>query len=197
MRAVLFDLDGVLIHSSDAWFWLLHSLAARMGYPKVQRGAFDASFGQGVQADIAEFFPNETPEGLALLYDQHFLDHAEHIAVDPHAHSVFASLKKSGLGVAVVTNTPRPLAVSILERINLRPDCIFGPGGELKEKPSPDMLLEACAVLGVSPSEAMMIGDSRYDRGAAAAAGTGFVGVGIDGDARVENLSTLLATLGL
>jgi phosphoglycolate phosphatase/AHBA synthesis associated protein len=37
-----------------------------------------------------------------------------------------------------------------------------------------------------------MVGDSRFDRGAAQAAGVHFVGLGLDGDARIEHLRELL-----
>jgi HAD superfamily hydrolase (TIGR01509 family) len=59
-------------------------------------------------------------------------------------------------------------------------------------KPAPDLLLLACRELGVEPSQAMLIGDSRYDREAAKAAGVRFVGFGIDGDERIERLSELI-----
>ena len=37
-----------------------------------------------------------------------------------------------------------------------------------------DGILEACRRLGVRPEETIMVGDSRFDEGAAKAAGTGF-----------------------
>jgi phosphoglycolate phosphatase-like HAD superfamily hydrolase len=49
--------------------------------------------------------------------------------------------------------------------------------------------------LGVAASQALMVGDSRYDRGAAGAAGVRFVGLGLDGDVRIEQLSELPAHL--
>ena len=42
-------------------------------------------------------------------------------------------------------------------------------------KPAPDGVLLACARLGVTPQETLLVGDSRFDEGAASAAGTGFV----------------------
>lgn len=48
---------------------------------------------------------------------------------------------------------------------------------DLRPKPAPDQIVEACRLLGVAPSEAVMIGDSSWDSEAAANAGCGFVGV--------------------
>jgi phosphoglycolate phosphatase-like HAD superfamily hydrolase len=66
-----------------------------------------------------------------------------------------------------------------------------------RAKPAPDLVLHACAKLGVAPSEAWMVGDSRFDRGAAEAAGVYFVGLGLDGQARIEQLEQLWPLLGL
>jgi HAD superfamily hydrolase (TIGR01509 family) len=43
-----------------------------------------------------------------------------------------------------------------------------------RSKPAPDGVLEACRALGVEPSETILIGDSRFDEGAAKAAGVAF-----------------------
>ena len=59
-------------------------------------------------------------------------------------------------------------------------------------KPAPDMVLEACCRLGVEPARAVVVGDSRYDREAAAAARVRFVGLRLDGGRRIERLSETL-----
>ena len=48
---------------------------------------------------------------------------------------------------------------------------------DLRPKPAPDQVVEACRLLGVSPSDAVMIGDSSWDSEAASDAGCTFVGV--------------------
>jgi phosphoglycolate phosphatase/AHBA synthesis associated protein len=54
------------------------------------------------------------------------------------------------------------------------------------------MVFEACRRLDVSVDEALVVGDSRYDREAARAAKVHFVGLRIDGDVRIERLGELL-----
>ena len=58
-------------------------------------------------------------------------------------------------------------------------------------KPSPELVQLALRELGVQPGEAWMVGDSRFDRAAAQSAGVFFVGLGIDGDRRIERLSEI------
>jgi len=192
LRAVLFDLDGVLIDSSDAWYHLLGAAARDLGHPPIHRADFDASFGQGVEADVAQFFPRSTPAELLAYFDAHFLDHAQHVLVNPEAAPVLQALAGRGIATAVVTNTGSALAKETVRGAGLEPDAIVGATDVASPKPAPDMVTLACERLGVSPAEALLVGDSRFDAEAARAAGVRFVGFGYAGDVRIERLSELL-----
>ncbi len=105
-RAVLFDLDGVLIDSYEVWFHLLASLAEELGYPPVEREAFRAGWGQGIEADVRRFYPRHTVGELEALYAARFEAHLSHLAVMEGVGEVFAALRRRGLPSAVITNTP-------------------------------------------------------------------------------------------
>lgn len=194
LDAVLFDLDGVLIDSRDAWYHLLCAAAREFGHPPLPRGEFDESFGQGVEADGAQFFPGTPPQALLDYFDAHFLDHARHVLVNPDAGPLLKTLESRGVRHAVVTNTATALARATIHRAALEPHEIVGTS-DAPEKPDPGMLLLACERLTVRPARALMVGDSRFDREAAAAAGIRFVGYGIEGDARIEALPELIPLL--
>jgi len=194
LDAVLFDLDGVLIDSRDAWYHLLCAAAREFGHPQLPRGEFAVSFGQGVEADGAQFFPGTSTQALLDYFDAHFLDHACHVLVNPDAGPLLDALGDRGIRRAVVTNTATALARATIRRAALEPDEIVGTS-DAPEKPDPGMLLLACERLGVKPERALMVGDSRFDREAAAAAGIRFVGYGIDGDVRIETLPELIQLL--
>ena len=191
LKAVLFDLDGVLIDSRDAWYHLLCAAAREFGHPVIARGEYDVSFGQGVEADAKQFFPGTSPQALLDYFDAHFLDHARHVLVNPDAGPVLNALEYKGIAHAVVTNTATALARETIRGAAIEPDLIVGTS-DAPEKPDPGMLLVACERLGVKPEQALMVGDSRFDRDAAAAAGIRFIGYGIDGDLRVEALRELI-----
>ena len=191
LEAVLFDLDGVLIDSRDAWYHLLCAAAREFGHPLIHRGEYDASFGQGVEADGAQFFPGTPTQALLDFFDAHFLDHAHHVLVNPDAGPVLNALEYRGIRHAVVTNTATALARETIRGAGLEPEEIVGTS-DAPEKPDPRMLLLACERLGVAPENAMLVGDSRFDREAAAAAGARFCGYGIDGDLRIEALRELV-----
>ena len=191
LAAVLFDLDGVLIDSRDAWYHVLCAAAREFGHPPLPRDVYDASFGQGVEADAEQFFGGMPPAELEAYFDAHFLDHARHVLVSPEATPVFNALATRGIAHAVVTNTASALARETIRGAGLEPDLIIG-ASDAAEKPEPDMLLLACEKLGVATADAWMVGDSRFDREAAAAAGIHFIGLGIDGDRRIERLVDLV-----
>jgi len=195
IRAVLFDMDGVLLESYEAWFELLNAACGDLGYPPVTRDSYARIWGQGVDADAANIFTRHSVPEIERYYNENFRRFARSIAVHPEAASVFEALSKRRLRTAVVTNTPSPIAREVLAAAGLSPGALVGGTDVARPKPAPDPVLRACEVLGVSTTSALLVGDSRYDREAAGAARVLFVGYRIDGDRRVERLSELLDLL--
>ncbi|MDJ0788244.1 MAG: HAD family hydrolase [Myxococcota bacterium] len=191
--AMLFDLDGVLIDSERVWREVMNATARHFSVPEIAEATFDDCFGQGIVDDRDKFYPGRSLEEIAARYDVEFPRYLHHLRVDPAVPRVFEVLRERGLPSAVVTNTPNPLATDLVRRAEATPDHVIGGSDTPNPKPAPDMVLLACERLGVAPGEALLIGDSRYDREAAHAAGTPFVGLGLDGGvARVESLIGLL-----
>jgi phosphoglycolate phosphatase-like HAD superfamily hydrolase len=83
----------------------------------------------------------------------------------------------SRLPRAVVTLLPPGAARAALARHGVEIDIVIGRRPDLRPKPAPDQLIEACQRLGVHHADAIMIGDSTWDHAAAVAAGCGFTGV--------------------
>jgi phosphoglycolate phosphatase/AHBA synthesis associated protein len=192
IRAVLFDLDGVLVHTYEAWFHLMNAAARDHDYPSISRETFHEGWGQGIQADIDRFFHRLTVAELERYYETHFRNHAAHMSVHREAPAVFAALRERGVSTAVITNTPAGLARQILEAARVEPDTLVGGTDVPLAKPAPDMVLMACGLLGIGTRDAIVVGDSRFDKEAAAAAGVRFVGYGIDGDDTIDDLTGVL-----
>lgn len=190
-EAVLFDLDGVLIESRDAWYHVLVAAARAFGHPAMPRETFDANFGQGIEEDM-KFFPGCSVAELEAYLEAHFLDHVDRVVVNADAAPVLQALAQRGAKTAIVTNTQTALAKETVRGAGLEPDLVIGANDVAHEKPAADMLLLACERLGVSPARAVMVGDSRFDREAALAAEVRFLGYGIDGNPRIERLTELL-----
>ena len=83
----------------------------------------------------------------------------------------------AGRPVAVVTLLPEDVAREVLRHHDLDLPVVVGRDPRVRPKPSGDGLLEALRQLGEDVEDAVMVGDSTWDAGAARAAGAGFVGV--------------------
>lgn len=197
MRALLFDLDGVLVETYSVWHAVINAVAAERGYPPVSDEAMAAAWGQGVDADARMFFPGTSAAELEVHYNTIFPDHLAGLTVMPDASRVTAKIRAAGVRTAVVTNTPAPLARELLRRAEVEPEVLVGGSDVPRPKPAPDIVLRACELLSVPPAGAAVVGDSEFDRRAAQAAGARFIGFRREGDARVEELAELPGLLSL
>jgi phosphoglycolate phosphatase-like HAD superfamily hydrolase len=198
-RALLFDMDGVLVRSEEAWFRAVEAAGVRFRGRAITRDEFAPTFGQGTAADVAVFGLGCSARELDRFYLEVFPGLARETWVDPEAAVVLAGLAQRGVDVAVVTNTMTPLAESILDAARLRAHVrVVACADQVpRAKPAPDLVWLALGQLGRGAHEAWMTGDSRYDREAARAAGVRFVGYRQDGDARVESLAELVRLAGV
>jgi phosphoglycolate phosphatase/AHBA synthesis associated protein len=189
--AVLFDMDGVLVRSEEVWFRVVEAAGVRFRGRAITREEFFPTFGQGTAADIPFFGLACTHRELDAFYVEHFVKHLDAVWVNPEAAPLLGHLRRSGVKLALATNTIEPLASQVIEHARLGEFFTVRATADkvAHGKPAPDLLQWACAQLGVSPGDAWMVGDSAYDRGAAKAAGVRFVGLRIDGDVRIEQLS--------
>ena len=170
--AILFDMDGVLVDSYEAWFHAVRGAAKGFGLPDVARERFASIWGQGIAADLRNLYPGRTHAEVEAAYEREMGAQAATIRVNPEARSTLLALRERGIPRALVTNTQVGLAHAVLRAGGLDDvlDSVQGMRAGVREKPHPDLLLAALDALGVRPADALMIGDSRYDEGGAAAA---------------------------
>lgn len=191
VRAVLFDLDGVLIDSYEAWFRVVNEAARHFRKPDVDRERFEAGWGQGIDADLKQFFPGCTAEQVESFYEAHLLDFGAQIRVEPDAREALRALRDGEVQRGVITNTPTFLARDLLAWVGLIGliDVTVGAGAGVAAKPAPDVVLRACDALQVAPAAALVVGDSPYDEKAAKAAKAPFLGFRSPGSRSVQTLS--------
>jgi HAD superfamily hydrolase (TIGR01509 family) len=194
LRAVLFDLDGVLIDSYEAWYRVANAAARQFRKPDIDRDRFQQSFGQSTEADLKEFFPGCSLEEVEAFYEQHLLDFSNEIKVDPEAHATLIALRNAEILRGVVTNTTTFLARDLLAAAGLigLVDVTVGAERGLSPKPAPDIVAHACDLLQVRPQEALVVGDTSFDEKAAQAAKVPFVGFRRPAARTIQKLSEVV-----
>lgn len=182
--AVLFDLDGTLLDTAGDIALALSRAFADHGHPSPPAAAVRQMIGKGapvlVERAVAAQGLTVDAEGHVALLDRFFhhygrLQDLDECAAEPYpgAREALAALHAAGLPLGVVTNKVHRFATGLLRRKGLAGYLRVVVGGDTCErrKPDPMPLLHACAQLGVAPSTALMVGDSRNDVEAARAAG--------------------------
>jgi HAD superfamily hydrolase (TIGR01509 family) len=192
IRAVLFDMDGVLVDSYEAWFYLMNAAAVELGYPPISREQFQGVWGQGPDLDVELFFTRHTVAQVAQYYNQRFRDYGERVRINRWAKPVFDALREQGRKIAVITNTPSPIARDLLSLANLEPHALVGGTDVARGKPAPDMVFKALKLLEVSHREAVFVGDSQFDHDAAMAARVRFEEYHIQKDGVEQDLEQVI-----
>lgn len=188
-RAVLFDLDGTLIDSVPDITLSVNELLASEQLPALGEAQVRRMVGHGIRALVRKVYH---AQGIALdipslesrtdammeIYPRHLTGRTTLL---PGVREMVAFFVAGGARLALVTNKPQAAAETILAHFGLRDSfaVVIGDtaGEPLARKPQPDMLLEALRRMGVSPQQAVMIGDSGVDVRAAKAAGVPSIAV--------------------
>lgn len=181
INAVLFDLDGTLLHTAPDITAAVNQMLASRNLPALAEAQVTKLIGRGSPVLIERVFHAlgvlATPgERLAAL--QTFQECYEDIAGTralpyPGAVEALTALRAMDLKLAVVTNKYHRFAVRLLRQFNLSPLFDLVIGGDTLEvrKPNPLPILHACDSLGVPVTQSLYIGDSPIDAEAARAAG--------------------------
>ena len=125
-RAVLFDLDGVLIDSFDAASATMRDAREHRALPTIPDEATKAVWGQSAERDVELFFPGWTVESFEAFYVESFAAHVDLVKPMPGASSIMDDLDAKGVPTAVITNTPSALARNLLERLAIIPHALVG-----------------------------------------------------------------------
>jgi phosphoglycolate phosphatase len=127
----------------------------------------------------------------------------------PHARDVLTHFYHAGMRQALCTNKPAQVTQMILDALDISGffSCVVGGDSTAHKKPHPLPLQTCLQGLEVQPGEALMVGDSGADVGAAQAAGVtvilvpdGYTGVSAESlgaDHVINDLSDIPQWIGL
>jgi HAD superfamily hydrolase (TIGR01509 family) len=184
-RAVIFDMDGLLLDTEELWLRAERELFRRHGEHFTEEDQ-RAVVGTGVDFS-ARYYARRLgmpPErGLSLTEEVNELMHEElrrQVRARPGAVELIARLRaESDARLALASNSPRRLVDAALATAGLSDvfATIVTAEDVARPKPAPDIYVEACRRLGVDPSEAVALEDSPSGVRAAKAAGLDCIAV--------------------
>ncbi|MER7185825.1 HAD-IA family hydrolase [Streptomyces hyaluromycini] len=173
LRAVVFDLDGVLVDSFDVM-----RQAFTHAYREVV-GAGEPPFAE-YNRHLGRYFPDimrimGLPPEMEGPFVRESTRLADQVTLFPGVEELLREFRDHGIGMAVATGKAGWRARALLERLGILYlfDHVIGSDEVARAKPAPDIVLRALHLLGVGPGEAVMVGDAVTDLAAARGAGVG------------------------
>ncbi|MEY3072480.1 MAG: hypothetical protein RLZZ353_676 [Actinomycetota bacterium] len=177
--AVLLDLDGTLVDTTEAWRRAYAEVAAAHGRT-LPEGWWARAAGRGMAAStvVLGVDPGAEPERAAALADELSRCGAAALAARPAtwrwrpgARELLAALARRRVPHAVVTAVAAEVADPLLAAMGVAPDAVVTGDAVARGKPAPDPYLRAAERLGVAPGACLVVEDSPTGVAAAAAAG--------------------------
>jgi len=167
-KAILFDMDGVLMDSTPSVerVWRIWAAKHELDPEHV------ASLAHGRRSieTIREVAPELNAEKENIIVEQMEIDDKEGVTALPGAAELLAHLPTDRF--AIVTSATRPLAVARLGYAGIPvPRHIITANDVVHGKPSPEPFLKGAALLGFAPADCLVFEDSPAGIASARSAG--------------------------
>jgi HAD superfamily hydrolase (TIGR01509 family) len=178
ISAVIFDMDGVLVDSEKYWSEAEEVVFGELG---VDVNPEFRHITQVLTApEVIQFWYKKAPwDGLSFEeVEQRVIQYVKYCiqrddCATPGATSFIRKLTSEGYSLGLGTNSPYPLAETVLKKLEVE-ECfhaIVTADQVSKGKPDPEIYLLAAERLQIPPSQCLVIEDSYYGMEAAKAAG--------------------------
>ncbi len=169
IKAIVFDMDGVLIEAKEWHYEALNKALRLFGY-EINRhehiSTFDGLPTRKKLEMLSEIkgLPKEL-HGFINSMKQVYTMEMIHVQCKPSFHHEYAlaNLKKMSMKLAVGSNSIKHTVEVMMEKSNLISyfDFLLSNEDVLKAKPSPDIYIKAMSLLGFGPHETMIIEDNE------------------------------------
>ncbi|MEP6679888.1 MAG: HAD family phosphatase [Chloroflexota bacterium] len=177
-RAVVFDMDGLLLDTEVLWQQAEEELFRRHGdrFTHADKLAVMGTSFAMTARYFAERLGEPEDRGSALVDELREVMHGllqEQVSSRPGALELIARLRDDGVRLALASNSSRFLVDTALATAGVTDafEAIVTSDDVDHAKPAPDIYLLACARLGVPPADALALEDSAPGIEAAKAAG--------------------------
>lgn len=174
IQAVLFDLDGTLLDSTDLIVSSFKHVVRKHFNRDISKEELIPNFGRPLVEAMEELAPGQG-ELLVRLYREYTqIHHDKMIKIFPGVEATLKKLHEMNIKLGIVTSKVRKTALRGLQLFNLDHffDIFVGYEDTVIHKPKPEPVIFALDKIGIKAANALMVGDSPHDIASAKAAGT-------------------------
>ena len=173
IKAVVYDLDGTLIDSTDAIVHCFFHTFDVLGLPHPQREAVVKSIGYTLEQQFSLLTDADPCECTRIYRERYGQICCDMTVLLPGAEESLRLFAKAGLRIGFASSKRRQFAEMILRHLSVLDYFAvrIGPDDVIHPKPHPEAVAKSAEMLGVSPRELFFIGDTHFDVLAARAAG--------------------------
>jgi beta-phosphoglucomutase-like phosphatase (HAD superfamily) len=203
IKAVLFDMDGVLIDAKDWHYEALNRALEHFGYTISRESHLSTFDGLPTREKLRILSSSrKLPEGLHDFLNalkQVYTLEISYQRCKPVFNHQFAlsRLKKTGYHLAVCSNSVRQSIEAMMKLSSLDSylDLIVSNQDVEIGKPNPEMYLKAMHSLGVEPHECLILEDNDHGIQAAVDSGGHLLRIGVPDDVRYQAIKSRISEL--
>lgn len=189
LKAIIFDLDGTLIHSAVDFMKLKRKTLELLALQGLSAKKFSTQMKTYKMIQLASTLFDKkgfTKQDFELakkkieeVWDLIELESVKKTTTIEGVEDMLINLKKKGFKIGIVTRGCRKYAIEVLKILGLLNlvDVLVGRDDTPEPKPSPEPLIKAIKTLGFRTGETIMVGDNIEDAQCALSAKVRFIGV--------------------
>ncbi len=178
IKAVVFDMDGLLIDSENMYNKHAQIVLPQMGY-EYNKALIDNCIGRSrreVEQLVTDHYGNGIDVQALYINIEQSISHdykTNGIPIKKGVFELMDFLKDKNIPIAVASSSYRKVAEHVLGKTGILPYVVTDVyGDEVKDsKPDPAIYAKACEQLGLAPNECMALEDSYNGLNAAKSAG--------------------------
>jgi len=165
IKAVLFDLDGTLIDSTEAIVDSFFHTFETLGLPAPDRDEIVSTIGAPLKVQFRNMVDHDLDEMFNVYREHYFATSTNKTFLLPGVTECLTGLSELGVKMGIATSKGRRGSEIILNHLEVRHffDALIGVDDVEHHKPHPEPLLAGMKTLGVSNEELFYVGDTPFD----------------------------------
>ncbi len=169
IKAIFYDLDGTLLDTLADIVASTNTILAKHGLTTHDYESYKQFIGNGARVLIERASQLGNTHMVDLLLTEYLAYYDEHSTelTAPYQGilEVLEACQEKGIAISVVSNKPHASTVKTVKHYfpHIRFFAIEGQSDGIPAKPDPVKVLRILDELGISPSEAIFVGDSNVD----------------------------------